>query len=237
MNKEETIAKEYLEKLEIGVPIYEPDGNIPPDFSIGALAVEVRRLNQNYFRNSPVEGLEQKGFSVPKILEEVLRTFDRKQIGKSYWVGIHYRRPIGDNKQLKKLLKKALSDFLLKKMEVPATLIVRNGISLNIFGANKNSTKVFKHAATSDGDAAGFVYSKFINNVFYCIKEKSEKILLYKNKYNPWWLILVNRMGIDIDSEDIVEVRSYLKFTGNFDKVIILDSTNLDDTFIISNGL
>jgi len=54
MDSSETLAKEYLRFLGYTDIIYEPDGNIPPDFLVnGRIAVEVRRLNQNllsYFR-------------------------------------------------------------------------------------------------------------------------------------------------------------------------------------------
>ncbi len=70
MNKDEKIVKNYLNKLNIGIPIYEPDGNTPPDFAIGKqLAIEVRRLNRNYFNNSKVEGLDELQFRIHKILE------------------------------------------------------------------------------------------------------------------------------------------------------------------------
>ena len=45
MNKDEQIAESYLESLELGAVIYEPDGKVPPDFLVDRrIAVEVRRL-------------------------------------------------------------------------------------------------------------------------------------------------------------------------------------------------
>ena len=35
MKEEEQIAENYLKGLGIGNVIFEPDGNIPPDFSVG----------------------------------------------------------------------------------------------------------------------------------------------------------------------------------------------------------
>ena len=50
MNEEEKIAANYLHSLGFGDVKFEPDGNIPPDFSIGkSVGVEVRRLNQHFF--------------------------------------------------------------------------------------------------------------------------------------------------------------------------------------------
>jgi len=44
----ETQARRYLEHLGCKDIVYEPDGNVPPDFVVdGRIGVEVRRLNQN----------------------------------------------------------------------------------------------------------------------------------------------------------------------------------------------
>ena len=48
MNDSEKSVYEYLTSLGLGAVVYEPDGKVPPDFSVdGRTAVEVRRLNQN----------------------------------------------------------------------------------------------------------------------------------------------------------------------------------------------
>jgi hypothetical protein len=53
MNREEKVAKTYLEKLGLGEVLFEPNGNVPPDFLInGRIAVEVRRLNQHYMKGN-----------------------------------------------------------------------------------------------------------------------------------------------------------------------------------------
>jgi hypothetical protein len=60
MKKEEKIAKDYLETISNDV-VFEPDGNIPPDFKLNqVIAVEVRRLNQNIFKGNKPKGLEQE---------------------------------------------------------------------------------------------------------------------------------------------------------------------------------
>lgn len=50
MKKDEIKAKIFLESIGFPVDdiIYEPDGNIPPDFLVKpSLAIEVRRLNKH----------------------------------------------------------------------------------------------------------------------------------------------------------------------------------------------
>jgi hypothetical protein len=38
---------DYLRSRGLAEAVYEPDGNVPPDFSCGDIAVEARRLNQH----------------------------------------------------------------------------------------------------------------------------------------------------------------------------------------------
>lgn len=46
MKPEEKIANKYLEQQGLGSPVFEPDGNISPDFTLSRqIAIEVRRLN------------------------------------------------------------------------------------------------------------------------------------------------------------------------------------------------
>ncbi len=50
MNREEKITENYLKSLDYRDVVFEPDGNISPDFSIDdRIAAEVRRLNQHFF--------------------------------------------------------------------------------------------------------------------------------------------------------------------------------------------
>jgi hypothetical protein len=71
MNREEKIAEAYLKSLGFKNVVFEPDGNIPPDFSMdGRIAVEVRRLNQHFFTKDEVRGLEEGRLPLFKLLPE-----------------------------------------------------------------------------------------------------------------------------------------------------------------------
>ncbi len=53
MDQSESHARDYLEHLGLGRVVYQPDGNVPPDFLVdGRIAVEVRRLNENELTES-----------------------------------------------------------------------------------------------------------------------------------------------------------------------------------------
>ena len=94
MNSEE-ITENYLKSLGYINVVFEPDGNIPPDFSIDdRIAVEVRRLNQNYFEGHEVKGLEEDRIPFINLLKSTLDEFDAQYKGSSYWISIRFKRPI-----------------------------------------------------------------------------------------------------------------------------------------------
>jgi hypothetical protein len=60
MDPSERCAANFLAQRGYKNVVYEPDGNVPPDFLVdGYLAVEIRRLNQNFDFGTRIEGLEQ----------------------------------------------------------------------------------------------------------------------------------------------------------------------------------
>ena len=60
MDSSENIVFTYLSHQGFTDVVYEPDGNVPPDFLLdGRIAVEVRRLNQNEQMASGSHGLEE----------------------------------------------------------------------------------------------------------------------------------------------------------------------------------
>ena len=60
MDHSEKVVFQYLKSRGFINIVYEPDGNIPPDFTIdGRIAVEVRRLNENEKTTTEHGGLEE----------------------------------------------------------------------------------------------------------------------------------------------------------------------------------
>ncbi|MNE64604.1 hypothetical protein D3C80_1600240 [compost metagenome] len=79
MYRSEELAKAYLESLGLGPVAYEPDGHVPPDFMIGDIAIEVRRLNQNFESDDGYEGHESVEASVLRYVEKLCRLTDRRR--------------------------------------------------------------------------------------------------------------------------------------------------------------
>jgi len=95
MDSSERLAEKYLHGLGLDPVIYEPDGNIPPDFSVGdKIGVEVRRLNQNYIDASGIaHGLEEVSIPLWQRMKSILRSLGPSVMGECWYVGVNYARP------------------------------------------------------------------------------------------------------------------------------------------------
>lgn len=225
MNREEIIVQKLLKKEFDEQIIFEPDGNIPPDFKIGDnTAIEVRRLNQNFFQDSQVEGLENLSIPISDAFNEVLQSFGKQKSDYSYFIGLDFERPLDLNiYELKKLIKGKLQFFLENLVQTyPYTLAITNGVALIIQKAPSNNKNLFRPAGYLDNDAGGFVISMYIENIRYCIHEKSEKIKYYLYKYDEWWLHLVDIMLWDLAIDEVNEIRKNIHDLGHFNKVSII---------------
>ena len=174
MNAEEQIAENYLQSLGLGNVRFEPDGNIPPDFSVGSsIGVEVRQLNQNYFGEDGSKGLEELSIPLWKILEKVISEFDDQFDGNSYWIIAKYHRPSKQSsKETAKSVRDSLEDFLRRGSKAPDDLIVNNHLNLMIRPATSVLGQVFRLGGMKDRDNGGWVLPIYAK--IYCIvSEKS----------------------------------------------------------------
>jgi len=195
---------------------YEPDGNIPPDFKIGDnIAVEVRGLNQNFFQKDQVSGLNNISIPLLDGFVEVLHTFGKQRDDYSFFVGICYKRPIEGIHEIKKLMKQSLQNFLLlPNPTFPYVINITNKIELTIFKTYSTNKNLFRLAGSADANQGGFVISTYIENVRYCINEKSGKILDYLQRYDKWWLYLVDQLLLDPEDDEITKIKSNIHDLG-----------------------
>jgi len=227
LNREEKITKDYLIASGFKDIVFEPDGNMPPDFSIeGKIAVEVRRLNQNFFVGDEVSGLEEDRIPLFKLLEESLKKFNSRYIGNSYWISIWFGRPIPNSKDTQKVIINSLNDFLNNPTPLPCEIQATNTICLHVFESQPVEGIVFQFAGGIDRESGGFVLPEFKNNFDYCMKEKSAKIKEHYNRYDSWWLVLVDRIAYGFSEADQQEIKSMVSINPIWAKVIVLNSLN-----------
>jgi len=227
MNREEKIAEAYLKSLGFKNVVFEPDGNIPPDFSMdGRIAVEVRRLNQHFFTKDEVRGLEEGRLPLFKLLQLSLNEFNSQYKGDTYWVSIRFRRPIEKGPTVKEAIRKAFTDFLSKPFAPPCEVKVTSSICFHIFSSLPVKGRVFRFAGGTDRESGGFVLAEFKKNFDHCVKEKSKKIRDHYPRYASWWLVLVDKIAYGFDESEKKEIKSMVSMNSYWNKVIVLDSLN-----------
>lgn len=231
MKPEEKIAFEFLFKYTGSKPVYEPDGNVPPDFKINSdIKVEVRRLNQNKFYGdySDTEGLENLAINLPKALNEVLTGFSKSINGESYRIAIRFWRSIDINyESFKEQLKSELKNFLQEKPKLPYTFEIKQNAKIRVSKSYPKQNQLFKLSFVADQDGGGWVIPVLKNNISYCITEKSEKIKPFKKNGEKWWLLLINHISFWGD-DDVEDIHAQKIKTKEFDKVLIVEP--LDNT-------
>ena len=234
MNQEESIAEQYLFGLELGQVVFEPDGNVPPDFSVGrTTGVEVRRLNQQYFGSSGTEGLEELSYPLWGLIKKELSKFDSKFAGSTYLIGVEYSRPYNESfKATKKSIRNELENFLLRGDPPPLDLCINSNLNFSVFGGKPIPGRTFVLAGGLDHNRGGSILQMYIDNINFCIDHKSNKIEPYLKMYKDWWLLLVDDMGWGMDLiTDSAYVKSKINYLENFNRVVII--RNGDGKFLL----
>lgn len=237
MNEEEQLAEKYLRNLNIGNVIFEPDGNNPPDFSVGKnIGVEVRRLNQNYKNsNGSTKGLEELAIPLQQRFERLLLEMGPSMNGESWFVGMDFRRPIGSLNSLEKKIKNELTLFMNLPLRSNKIIKISANFKIDFIRASKDYGNFFICGASSDDDSGGWVMGELEKNLRLCILEKERKTAEYRNKYQDWWLILVDHIAYGIDIEDRVKIRHSLNdgILDSFNKIILIDPWSRRSEFIL----
>jgi hypothetical protein len=226
MKPEEIVAEKYLRRTYGENLTYEPlGGNTSPDFSINDIyAVEVRRLNQQFFDGEDIEGLENLSSNIYKPFIEVLNKFNSQYLGKSYAVDIEFKRPFTKNmKETKMDMHSALETFLRTETPLPCALEVNEKIKFHIDMIEPINNRVFLMASESDLD--WLVHdASIIKNIQYCITQKSLKAKQYKSLYKECWLCLVDQVVLE-EGYRIESIKSAISDLGEFNKVVIINYT------------
>ena len=227
MDDSEQLADQYLRSLSLGGVVYEPDGNIPPDFLLGSgIAVEVRRLNQNYeFADGSTQGLEQLAIPLWKRFKTFLPSLGQSVNGECWYVGLDFRRPLEEWKTLRPLVKSELCTFMARPLRSRTTVQITPNLSLDLLRSGKDHGSFFLLGASSDDDSGGWVMGEVERNLCFCITEKEKKIEPYRSKYPEWWLVLADHIDYSMDKEDRPVFRAEVmpRIQHRFSKIVLID--------------
>lgn len=224
MNKDEAIANDFLKKNFVGLLKYEPNGNIPPDFSLeGKIGIEVRRLNKNFCVNGVNEGLESLAHNIHNRLTRILKELDDKESSYSYFIWLRFKRPLFLDKMLNKKMKCAILGANLQtdsRVEIP----IDTNLTLQLQRSNKRFITKFKLVSIYDGDRGGLLVQDLYDNLKIAISDKNEKISPHFNEFEKWWLVLIDRIDGNLDDTDIKQLLELPKPETYFEIIYIVSS-------------
>ena len=225
MDNTEKHVREHLIHCGYAHIEYEPDGNIPPDFLVaGNTAVEVRRLNQNYFSESEVKGLEEVAISLWNRMSKLLASFGPPSRGSSWYVYYRFSRPIGAWTSIEQTIRAGLQDFVVDANHSKRIVARAQGIEVEVIAEKMQPHKsMFVIAGCSDQDSGGWLLAEMEANIRYCASEKSRKVQQFRPNYEHWWLALVDHIGYGLDNLDCEMFRDQVSVDHNWDKILVID--------------
>lgn len=227
MDSTEKIVSDHLSYRGFANVQYEPDGNIPPDFLVdGNIAIEVRRLNQNYFDGNDVVGLEDIAIPLWIKLKRLVADAGPAFGNHSWIVFFRFTRPVEPWKVIEAKVTKALKDFMVAPIRLKGTIVKIGDFELEVLPASKLHATMFVMGGCSDEESGGWLISEMEINIRYCVNEKSAKIAKVRPKYRQWWLALVDYIGYGLDELERELFFDQVSIAHDWDKIILIDPRN-----------
>ena len=207
---------------------YEPCGrDTAPDLLVdGQIAVEVRRLNQNFVsRDGSIEGVEQKWRSIWNKLGALAISLKTPIQGESWFLSInHFRRPLEDWNILKPRIRQELTKFINQPGRSACTISLSRNFSISLHPARHPFPTFLVLGAGHDYDAGGWVVAEMMENIYLCIREKAG--LIDRSKYNEWWLILIDRTGLGFNEDDHDNLLELMSQDYAFDSILLINPSD-----------
>lgn len=228
MNPSERIVQRYLLSRGLGAVVYEPDGNVPPDFLVdGRIATEARRLNQNEAASIPgrsYQGLEEQSKPLHTLVNRALAAMGPPIDGQSWFVFYTYRRPLPPWKELDGLVREALQTAQgMRDLEGKEIVVVRR-LRLDFTRASDVHAHHFIPAGSSDLDGGGFVVAELARNLELCIAEKTRKVAAFRERYQEWWLVFEDRISYGhLEPRDVEELRRLVQRVEPWSRIILVN--------------
>jgi hypothetical protein len=233
MDKSEEVANSYLVHLGFESIVFEPDGNVPPDFLVDArIAIEVRRLNQNELTDSGFQSLEEVAIPLQMRIGKLLASLDPPNLGASWFVHYSINRPLLPWNQLVSKLRGCLEAFRDDpRGEKPTSIHVDDCLEVRLLRAGDPHPTFFVSGGYSDDDSGGWVLAETQKNLRLCIEEKTLKIAPFRHKYREWWLVLIDRIGYGVPDCDRDLFREHLRLEHGWDRIVLVNPLNPRSAF------
>jgi hypothetical protein len=141
-----------------------------------------------------------------------------------------FKRPLPKFKIIKKRLRAVLNEFCDNPKDERINLQVVNNFTLDIFPAGDPNGKFFKMAGNLDFDRGGWVISEMEKNIEFCSIEKLEKVERVRDKYDVWWLALVDYIGYALSLEELQSIDPSIVNEHNWEKILVINPQNFSKT-------
>lgn len=247
-NGDELLAKKWLESQ--GCSNIERSEEDPPDYVVDdSLAVEVRRLNRSIQVDGQTEGEETSRISLFKTIEIILSDIDLPGNEQSWVVDCEYNfsRSLPNKKVIEKQIREALQpltqpydtdvihqlgskylDYDKHADELgylhSLHLCLPCGICLELSEISATPAR-FLLQNVSDGEGVA-VLSELESNINAAIQEKSQKIRDRKNKFDRWWLILIDHICYvpysGLTQTELENLRTSIRVEKPWSRIIII---------------
>lgn len=239
MDKSEEIVEKLLKSMGFQDVIYEPNGNVTPDFLVdGRVAVEVRQLNKSVDSGSGNrKGLQETSTPLWQGIEKLGRSFGNT-VDETWFLIIRFSRPIRAWKHLKPNVKKALHNFKEQSTRNNGVIYEGSNFELRVMRSMTPLSHFFNMGMMNDRQAAGFLVADMIDNINYCCSEKAQLTSKYKKLYPEWWLVLTNYFLVFPNDDEVQILRNRVddehhKF---WDRIILVDRHNHEKWFELSRS-
>lgn len=232
MDPTEQIVHSYLVALGYQDILYEPDGNVPPDFLVNRkVAVEARRLNQNERGSMSPKGLEEVEMPLLGRLQTLLASFGPSK-AKVWWVFFRFKRPVPRWQKIEETIRALFSSVEVTAYGVSSEWIGHN-FQVEVLLKTTPGDHAFELGGICDLDHGGWVLEEVGRNLRICIEEKTKKVELFRPKYQEWWLILVDYVAYGMSDFDRRMFRENLKIDHNWGRITLVDPLNPERYFDI----
>lgn len=232
MDATDKLVNKFLAHLGYKKVVYEPDGNVPPDFLVeDRIAVEVRRLNQSHDTGTTVQGLEEVAIPLWRKVEALALSLGPPTHAVSWFVYFRFSRPVEHWKTLKPKLEAALQAFKSAPTHGRTRLSLAPGFELEIFPAASLHPTFYLMGGRSDDQSGGLLIEEVEKNLKICIDDKTQKIQNFKAKYPEWWLVLVDHIAYGLDQFDVQQLKAHTSVSHTWDRVIVIDPNNPTRSF------
>jgi hypothetical protein len=223
MNDSENIAFAHLKFRGFTNPVFEPDGQVTPDFVLdGRIAVEVRRLNKHERDSQPSRGLEETAFPLLMGMQKLAASFGPAK-NEAWYLGLDFGRPFPTWPKLAKLARSFLEQVRDSHSSSPLTRQLAHRVELEVVPSTNITGDIFHLAMCTDDDSSGWVLEDFERSLRLCIEDKSRKTAAFRPRYGEWWLLLVDHVSYSLSEFSRAQFKQSVHVEHDWNRVIIVN--------------